>query len=153
MPPRTRKLKAVEPPTRTAPDLRASVEAAAAAMQWVRPTDQAMVDLALAIADQIEKTQARAEELDRLCTEIEGDPGFIKRLQKLEAMCEAAKVIGWLGPQLQGVLRDLGGAPAARKALGADQPVGGRLAELRARAAQAAGARTADPPAVDPASG
>ena len=94
-----------------------------------------------------------AEELERLCAEIEGDPGFIKRLQKLEAMCDAAKVIGWLGPQLQGVLRDLGGAPAARKALGADQPVGGRLAELRARASQAAGARTADPPAVDPTAG
>ena len=46
-------------------------------------------------------------------------------------MCEVTKTVGWLGPQLQGVLRDLGGAPAARAAMKKDKPVGSRLAQLR----------------------
>jgi hypothetical protein len=47
-------------------------------------------------------------------------------------MCDVAKLVGWLGPQLQGVLRDLGGTPAARKAMQHDKPIGGRLAQIRA---------------------
>jgi hypothetical protein len=71
-----------------------------------------------------------------LRVELAGDASAYKRLQKLEAMCEVTKTVGWLGPQLQGVLRDLGGAPAARAAMKKDKPVGGRLAQLRDAAAK-----------------
>jgi hypothetical protein len=43
-----------------------------------------------------------------------------------------AKTVGWLGPHLANVLRALGGAPAERTALGVDESVRGKLAELRA---------------------
>ena len=43
-----------------------------------------------------------------------------------------AKTVGWMGPHLANVLRALGGAPADRKALGIEEPVRGKLAELRA---------------------
>ena len=46
------------------------------------------------------------------------------------------KVVGWFGPMLQGVLRDLGGAPVARKLMQEDAPAGERLAALRAMTAQ-----------------
>jgi len=42
------------------------------------------------------------------------------------------KTVGWVGPHLANVLRALGGAPAERKALGIEEPVRGKLAELRA---------------------
>jgi len=42
------------------------------------------------------------------------------------------KTVGWVGPHLANVLRALGGAPADRKALGIEEPVRGKLAELRA---------------------
>lgn len=137
MPPRARKLAAVpsEPPRERAPDLRDSVRAAIDKMDWLTPADAAMKALALRQADEIEKAIDRAEELAALRRDLAGDASAYKRLQALEAMCDVTKTVGWLGPQLQGVLRDLGGAPAARKALKADKPVGGRLAQLRAAAA------------------
>jgi hypothetical protein len=51
-------------------------------------------------------------------------------------MCEVTKTVGWLGPQLQGVLRDLGGTPAARALMCKDKPVGSRLEQLRNAAGQ-----------------
>ncbi len=42
------------------------------------------------------------------------------------------KTVGWVGPHLANVLRALGGAPAERRALGIEEPVRGKLAELRA---------------------
>ncbi len=45
---------------------------------------------------------------------------------------EDVKTVGWVGPHLANVLRALGGAPAERKALGIEEPVRGKLAELRA---------------------
>ena len=42
------------------------------------------------------------------------------------------KSAGYLGQNLSGVLRALGGAPAERKALGVEEAVRGKLAELRA---------------------
>jgi len=103
-------------------------------MDWLTDSDQAMKTLALRQAEEIEKAVDRAEEAAAIARDCEGDPSVYKRLQKLEAMCDVTKTVGWLGPQLQGVLRDLGGAPAARKAMKADKPVGGRLAQLRADA-------------------
>ncbi|WP_220448993.1 terminase small subunit [Nonomuraea mesophila] len=137
MPPRRRKLAAVsDPPARDrAPDLRDAVRAALDGMTWLDPSDQAMRALALRQAEEIEKAVDRAAELDELRRELAGDMAALKRLQKLEAMCEITKTVGWLGPQLQGVLRDLGGTPAARKAMQGDKPIGGRLAQLRANAA------------------
>lgn len=137
MPPR-RKLKAVPspPPHERAPDLRDAVKAALSAMDWLGPSDDALKALALRIAEEIEKAIDRAEEFGELRREFAGDVGAYKRLQKLEATCDVTKTVGWLGPQLQGVLRDLGGTPAARKAMRPDKPIGGRLAQLRAAAGQ-----------------
>ncbi|GAA4568703.1 hypothetical protein GCM10023193_50800 [Planotetraspora kaengkrachanensis] len=78
-------------------------------MDWLTDGDKALATLALR-------------------REFAGDTAALRRLQKLEAMCEVTKTVGWLGPQLQGVLRDLGGAPA-RAAMKVDKPVGGRLAQ------------------------
>ena len=45
---------------------------------------------------------------------------------------EDVKAAGWLGPHLANALRSLGGTPGDRKALGVDEQVRGKLAELRA---------------------
>lgn len=136
MPPR-RKLAAVpdKPPRERAPDLRDAVKDALAEMKWLTKSDGAMKALALRQAEEIEKAVDRAEEAAAILRDSAGDPSIYKRLQKLEAMCEVTKTVGWLGPQLQGVLRDLGGTPGARKDFNADKPVGGRLAQLRSAAA------------------
>jgi hypothetical protein len=105
-------------------------------MDWLTKTDEAMKTLALRQAEEIEKAVDRAEELAQAYRELAGDAAAYKRLQKLEAMCEVTKTVGWLGPQLQGVLRDLGGTPLARAAMRKDKPVGSRLAQLRDAAAQ-----------------
>src|SRR3954453_17826895 len=44
-----------------------------------------------------------------------------------------AKAAGYLGQNLSGVLRALGGAPAERKALGVEEQVAGKLAAMRGR--------------------
>lgn len=139
MPPRTRKLAAVPdvPPRERAPDLRDAVKGALEEMPWLTKADEAMKALALRQAEEIEKALDRAEELAQLRRDLAGDESAYKRLQKLEAMCEVTKTVGWLGPQLQGVLRDLGGSPTARKGMKNDKPVGGRLAQLRADATSA----------------
>ncbi len=46
---------------------------------------------------------------------------------------EDDKAAGYLGQNLSGVLRALGGAPAERKALGVEEQVAGKLAALRSR--------------------
>jgi len=119
-------------PKPTARDLRESIESAVAAMDWLTDSDKVLVDLALNAARQIEEAEERRAALDALFRDIEpGDVSTYKRLQKLEAMCDVTKTVGWLGPQIQGYLRDLGGTPAARKAMAKDGPVGSRLAALR----------------------
>jgi hypothetical protein len=109
-------------------------------MDWLTPTDQAMKALALRQAEEIEKAVDRADELTAILREAAsaGHMDIYKRVEKLTAMCEVTKTVGWLGPQLQGVLRDLGGTPGARQKLKTDKPVGSRLAQLR----DAAGKRT-----------
>ena len=138
MPPRARRLASVpaEAPRERAPDLRDAVKSAVDAMDWLTATDQAMKTLALRQAEEIEKAVDRAEELAEAYRDLAGDASAYKRLQKLEAMCEVTKTVGWLGPQLQGVLRDLGGTPAARALMKKDKPVGSRLAQLRDAAGQ-----------------
>lgn len=133
MPPR-RKLAAIPstPPRERAPDLRDAVKSAVGQMTWLTPADEAMKTLALRQAEEIEKAVERAEEFAELRRDLAGDESAYKRLQKLEAQCDLTKAVGWLGPQLQGVLRDLGGAPGARKSLDEGKKVGGRLAQLRA---------------------
>jgi hypothetical protein len=137
MPPIKRKLAAVpdvpdKPAREHAPDLRTAVAAAIRDMGWLSTSDKAMAALALRQAQEIETAIDRAEELEALAEE---EPSLSRRLQKLEAMCDVTKTVGWLGPQLQGVLRDLGGTPGARKAMGEEKPVGGRLAQIRKDAA------------------
>lgn len=139
MPPRRsrRTLKAVPAPEHPRPpDLRATLREALPAMTWLGPSDEALKALALRLATEIEEAADRSAELGELKREAAGDEGLMERLQRLEAMCEVTKVVGWLGPQLQGLLRDLGGAPGARKKLQPDKPVGGRLAQLRKAAGQ-----------------
>lgn len=142
----TRKLRAVPANSHTrAPDLRDAVRDAIDSMTWLTASDAGLKALALRQAEEIEKAIDRADELSEVRRGLAeaGDMGALKRLQKLEAMCDVTKTVGWLGPQLQGVLRDLGGTPAARKAMKADKPIGGRLAQIRAEAGEH------DPPAVD----
>jgi hypothetical protein len=102
-------------------------------MTWLTPTDGALKSLALHYAEEIEKAADRGDEYASIVVD---DQSMYKRLQKLEAMCDVTKTVGWLGPQLQGVLRDLGGTPAARAAMKSDKPVGSRLAQLRSDAAR-----------------
>lgn len=132
MPPR-RKLAVVasEPEREQAPDLRDAVRDAIDRMAWLGPSDDGMKALALRQAEEIEKAVDRAEEAAAILRDSGGDPSIYKRLQKLEAMCDVTKTVGWLGVQLQGVLRDLGGTPKARSELKKDKPVGSRLAQLR----------------------
>jgi transposase len=136
MPPIKRKLTAVpdqsQPQHDPAPDLRSAVAAAIKDMGWLSTSDKALAALAMRQAQEIETAIDRAQELADL---YRADPDSYKRLQKLEAMCDVTKTVGWLGPQLQGVLRDLGGTPAARKAMGEEKPTGGRLAQIRKDAA------------------
>lgn len=130
-----RKLRAVSGKPRTrAPDLRECVADSVGAMTWLEESDSAIKALALRLADEIEGAIDRAEEFTALRGDLAGDISAYKRLMKLEAMCDATKSVGWLGPQLQGVLRDLGGTPASRAAMKKDKPIGGRLAQLRAEA-------------------
>lgn len=135
----TPKLTAVpDPPERPAPpDLREAVAAAVGEMPWLVASDRALVAVALNAAEQIETAADRAREFEELQREFAGDVGPYKRLLKLEAMCDLAKLVGWLGPQLQGYLKDLGGTPVARKAMATDKPIGGRLEHLRRNAAAA----------------
>lgn len=124
------------PPVEAAPDLRDAVRAALGQMTWLTPADEAMKALALRLASEIEQAVDRAELAASVAADAKGDLTVYRRLEKLAAMCDVTKAVGWLGPQLQGVLRDLGGAPGARKALTKDRQVGGRLAQLRAAAGQ-----------------
>jgi len=129
-----RRLKAAPDATpRSAPDLRESVAAAINGMGWLKASDDGIKALALRYAEEIEQVADRSRLLDELLAEAPTE--LVKRLQKLEAMCDVTKTVGWLGPQLQGVLRDLGGTPAARKAMAEENPVGGRLKQLRDDAA------------------
>jgi hypothetical protein len=131
-------LTSVPPPTpeqERSPDLRDAVREALAKMTWLGPTDAGVMALAQRQAEEIEKAVERADMYAELLRDSSGDMSVYKRLQKLEAMCDLTKTVGWLGPQLQGVLRDLGGTPRVRAELGAEKKAGGRLAQLRAAAA------------------
>lgn len=119
-----------------APDLRVAVDEAIRSMPWLEESDAAIVALARRLAQEIEETEDRAEELGALVAEFGSDRDMFKRLKLLEAKCDVTKIVGWLGPQLQGVLKDLAGNPQARKAMRADAPIGGRLAQLREAAGQ-----------------
>ena len=101
-------------PKPAARDLREAIESAVAQMDWLAESDRVLVDLALNAAEQIEATAERKELLDDLYAEARGDASLYKRLAKLEAMCDITKTVGWLGPQIQGYLRDLGGTPTIR---------------------------------------
>ena len=45
---------------------------------------------------------------------------------------EDAKAVGWIGQNLAGALKALGGTPGERKSLGVEVKVAGKLAVLRA---------------------
>jgi hypothetical protein len=107
-------------------------------MDWLTPTDKALQDLAIRQAEEIEKAVERAEIWDAIADDLavldvpdKTHRGLMRRLDRLAAMCDVTKTVGWLGPQLQGVLRDLGGTPAARTAMKVDKPVGSALDNIR----------------------
>lgn len=100
-------------------------------MPWLGPSDEAIKALAVNVAEQIESAKDRAAELEALCVDARGAADVYKRLERLEAMCSVTKTVGWLGPQLQGFLKDLAGNPVARRAMQSDKPIGGRLAQIR----------------------
>ncbi len=63
------------------------------------------------------------------------DQGMVALALEYARRIDAAeddKAAGYLGQNLSGVLRALGGAPAERKALGVEERVQGKLAALRA---------------------
>jgi hypothetical protein len=80
-----------------------AVEDAVTAMHWLKDSDGAVVALAVRYAAEIDKA---------------GDD---------------QRAVGYLGQQLMGALRSLGGMPVERKALGVEEAVGDRLAELGSR--------------------
>lgn len=125
-------LRIVQAAKNTAPDLRDSVNDALAAMPWLAESDAAAMVLARRMAEEIETTIDRARELSECYRQSGGDESIIKRLKRLEALCETTKVVATLGPQLAAILRDLGGTPGTRRSLQPDKPIGGRLAQLRA---------------------
>lgn len=85
-----------------------SLDATIGAMTWLKPSDGAAVALAALYARQIDTVVAEHEV---------GSQELTKAL--------------YLGPHLLNTLRALGGAPAERKALGEEESVGGKLAQLR----------------------
>lgn len=80
-----------------------AVREAVAGMHWLGDTDQATVALALRYARTLDLSGA-----------------------------DDVQAVRMIGPKLLEALRALGGTPAERRALGVDQQVSGRLAELRA---------------------
>jgi hypothetical protein len=96
-------------------DVEASVDAAIAQMTWLKPSDYALVTLAL------------------------------KYAREMDSETDGARTIGYLGQQLHIVLKSLGGAPLERKALAVEEGGGGALADLRkARTARQRGAADLD---------
>lgn len=65
------------------------------------------------------------------------DAGMVELAKKYAALIDAAeddpKAVGWLGQNLSGALKSLGGTPAERKALGVEEKVAGKLSAIRAR--------------------
>ncbi len=88
--------------------LSSDLSAALDHMTWLTPTDGGAVALARLYAHQIDTVVAEHEV---------GSQELTKAL--------------YLGPHLLNTLRALGGAPAERKALGLEEAVGGKLAQLR----------------------
>jgi hypothetical protein len=112
-------------------DLLPAVRESIDKMSWLTGSDKALKVLAMRQAAEIDLAVARASELDDLRSMSE-DESVSKRLERLAAMCDVTKVVGWLGPQLQGVLKALGGTPEARKAiLGKAANKGNRLAAMQ----------------------
>ena len=99
-------------------------------MTWLEPTDDAAVALAVRYAETLDRAAAgaRAAEIP-----ADADADAAARIRELEAQVEAVKVLGWLGPHVTNILRDLGGTPASRAKLSTGSKVGGKLAELRGR--------------------
>lgn len=80
-------------------------------------------------------TAAVGAAIDGMTWLLPSDRGLVELALEYARRIDAAtdeKTVGWLGPHLGNVLRSLGGAPADRKALGVEDAVRGKLAELRA---------------------
>ena len=118
------------------PDMRQAVDDAVAAMDWLKPSDMAMVATARALADQIEDAAKMVDDFAVLAQDLHdaGEDALLKRLRGIEKRADLQKVVGWYAPLLQGILRDLAGAPLARKLMAEQQAPGDRMAALRSMA-------------------
>jgi hypothetical protein len=97
------------------------VQQAIDAMHWLQASDTGMIVLAVKYAEQIDVANKAGD----------------------------TRAVGYLGQQLHGVLRSLGGSPIERKALNIEVKADGKLAELRAaRSHRLRPAEDLDPPAT-----
>jgi hypothetical protein len=95
--------------------MESSVDAAIAQMTWLKPSDYAMVTLAL------------------------------KYAQEMDRAADDARAVGYLGQQLHAVLRSLGGSPQERRSLNIEGEANGKLSELRtARSRRVSGTKDLD---------
>lgn len=124
-------------------NLEEAVERAIGQMDWLKPTDRAMVELALSYARQIDM----ANTLAVAAAEVLKDPEKLAEeagLLALEGMVKQANdAIGksmkahYLGPHLHNALKSLGGDPASREEItgatsGSEKPAD-PLAAMRAK--------------------
>jgi hypothetical protein len=109
----------------------AEVRAAVADMAWLRPSDQAMVELALRYAAGIDAADAAVPLALEVLNGAAPEEKQAALASLLTAQADAVKAAGWLGQQLANVLRSLGGTPPDRKALGVTEGPRGQLAKLR----------------------
>jgi hypothetical protein len=107
------------------------VDEAIERMTWLTDSDGAMVALARRYATEIDRAQGLADAVAEL-TGAGMSNSELNRLRQLELRADVTKAVGWLGPHLANALKALGGTPAERKALGVEEAVRGRLAQLRA---------------------
>ncbi|HEU4543565.1 MAG TPA: hypothetical protein VFR23_20705 [Jiangellaceae bacterium] len=118
--------------------IRASVVHAISKMDWLTESDAGLRALAIRLATEIELVADRAKELAALQREVGDDGELYQRIARLEAQCDAVKVLGWLGPQLHKAMVDLGGAPESRKRIALEGEESLRLKKLREAAQGAA---------------
>lgn len=96
----------------------AAVQQAIDAMTWLKASDTGMIVLAVKYAEQVDRANKAGD----------------------------TRAVGYLGQQLHGVLKSLGGAPAERRALDVQGAPRGSLADLRAaRVDRERRAKTVDP--------
>jgi hypothetical protein len=116
-------------------------------MTWLKSTDAGMVELARRYAKVIDDAVSISEDFADVSAKlwdlaIETDSkSLLARLKAVEKAIDVGKTVGWIGPLMANVLRDIGGSPAERKGLESDAPAKNNLEQMR-EGAKARGSRT-----------